>query len=90
MNPFLFFLFLLLPFYFSVSGFAGTCVTLECHQGLVQTIYVHQPVAEQECSGCHIQKSVEHPLKSGKSFTLTEKGEKLCYQCHDALNVKKM
>ncbi|NOR04780.1 MAG: cytochrome C [Deltaproteobacteria bacterium] len=90
MKTFLFSIFLLLPFYFSVSGFAGTCVTSECHQGLVRTPYVHQPVAEQECSGCHVQKSVEHPLKSGKSFTLTEKGERLCYQCHDALNVKKM
>ncbi|OPL10722.1 MAG: hypothetical protein AVO38_13760 [delta proteobacterium ML8_D] len=84
----LFFFFLPLSFYFSAAC-AATCVTTECHQSIVQTAQVHQPVAEEECSVCHVQESVEHPVKSGKSFVLAEKGAGLCYQCHDALNVKK-
>lgn len=60
----------LLPF----RGSAENCITADCHQNFKKIKHMHAP-AEDDCTACH-QQSGKH------DFTL-EKGDKLCFQCHD-------
>ncbi|GFE59857.1 cytochrome c [Geobacter sp. AOG2] len=69
-------------------AYAETCVTSSCHLSFTTIKNMHQPVKENDCLSCHVQKNKEHPLKGGKSFDVTAKGAALCYQCHDAMGKK--
>lgn len=71
--------------------FAGSCFTAACHKAIADLKNLHQPVKEEECLACHIQRTPTHPiLGGGKSFELTAKGSKLCEQCHAAMGQKKV
>ncbi|HEX8961338.1 MAG TPA: cytochrome c3 family protein [Geobacteraceae bacterium] len=70
------------------SAFAETCITATCHPAIGGLKNLHQPVKDGDCLVCHVQKAKEHPIKGGKSFTLTSKVPELCSQCHDAMGKK--
>jgi predicted CXXCH cytochrome family protein len=74
----------------SVQAAEITCRTAECHARVGGTSNFHEPVREGDCSACHKPVNPVHPLKDGKSFTLTAKDEALCYQCHDRFGKKKV
>jgi predicted CXXCH cytochrome family protein len=62
---------------------------LGCHPAIVRDSVVHKPVGGGECVSCHLMvQGKMHPSEKG-SATLQEKGEKLCYMCHDNLAGKK-
>ncbi len=51
----------------------------ECHQEIsVHRRWVHEPVAEGDCLGCH------NPHRSLNEHLLLEPAPVLCYQCHDS------
>jgi len=79
----LFLFFLVLP---TVTR-ANSCVTAECHPGLINKSIVHEPAAE-DCLGCHQRKVEAHPVQGKKSFTLVAEGMALCASCHDEEMVK--
>ncbi len=72
------------------AALADSCVTDKCHAAIGKIAYKHAPVAEGDCTDCHEQRLKEHPVKGKKSFELVAKGADLCYQCHDAMNRKKV
>ena len=74
-----FFLFLLVS---PALGSANTCVTAECHSGLIAKSTVHEPVAA-DCLSCHQRKIEEHPAPGGKTFALVAEGAALCASCHE-------
>lgn len=85
-----------LPFYFAalfvffvspIVAHANSCVTAECHPGLLNKSAVHQAAAD-DCLGCHQRKVEAHPVKGGKSFALVAEGMALCGRCHDEKMVK--
>lgn len=71
-------------------AFDPSCTATPCHQSMVSTVKLHQPVQEKDCFACHQQKNADHPLSNGKSFELTEKVPSLCQQCHDGYGRKKV
>ncbi len=76
---------------FAVSpAWAGSCLTSACHQALAGLKYPHQPVKDEECLACHLQRATVHPIPKGKSFELSAKGAKLCEQCHEVLGKKRV
>ncbi len=76
-------IFLLSP----IFAHANSCVTADCHPGLIKKSVVHQAAAD-DCLGCHQRKVEAHPVKGGKSFALVAEGMALCSRCHDEKMVK--
>ena len=57
----------------------GKCVTAECHKGMATAPYVHGPVANGECTFCHLQVG-DHKFKP-----IAEPG-KQCLECHERVD----
>lgn len=68
----------------------SSCVATPCHQSMVSTVKLHEPVQEKNCFACHQKKNTGHPLANGKSFELAERVPSLCQQCHDGYGGKKV
>ncbi len=59
------------------TGRAGTCVTAECHAGVLAGAALHAPVAQRKCSACHtLVDEVDH------AFRLSRPTRDLCVSCH--------
>ncbi len=56
-----------------------SCLTGECHSDLTQRRFLHGPVAQKDCSPCHVLVSAQK-----HTFALTTEGPALCYVCHEA------
>lgn len=54
---------------------------ISCHNILVNNTVVHPELATT-CDICHTSTGKEHPDKSVKGFTLSEKLPVLCFNCH--------
>lgn len=79
----LFFLFLVSP----PLAHSNSCVTAQCHSGLVSKPVVHQ-AAREDCMGCHVRKVETHPSPGQKTFALAAEGAALCGGCHDEKMIK--
>jgi predicted CXXCH cytochrome family protein len=91
MNLRLFFLLVAVQLSACLSAYAAdSCRNAECHPTVGGTQNTHEPLKEGDCTACHKPVNPVHPLKGGKSFTLTEKGAALCYQCHTPYGKKKV
>ncbi|MDW7710847.1 MAG: cytochrome c3 family protein [Deferrisomatales bacterium] len=68
------------PFKLKPGARGNLC--LDCHgefQAKLKLSFVHTPVAEGECTGCH------DPHTSKHGVLLAEEPTRVCYNCHDAL-----
>jgi predicted CXXCH cytochrome family protein len=71
------------------SDAASELRCLGCHPAIVRDSVVHKPVGAGQCTSCHqLVQGKHHPSEPG-SATLQEKGEKLCYKCHNNMATKK-
>lgn len=62
-------------------GAAGK-ICLTCHLAFAATMekpYVHTPLREGQCSGCH------NPHTASHGNLLDREGDRICYTCHDAM-----
>jgi predicted CXXCH cytochrome family protein len=55
---------------------------LTCHDDKTENDYVHAPVDAGECLECHNPHGTQNP----SLLVLT--GQELCFQCHDAVDIK--
>ena len=67
---------LLLP-----AGSRAACVTAACHADYGQAATVHAPVADRDCTSCHVATGRPHP--GAESMRIIETGRKLCLTCHE-------
>ncbi|MCP3904906.1 MAG: hypothetical protein GY715_14875 [Planctomycetes bacterium] len=67
----------LLPSQDKPTGPVESCVTAECHTGIVQRRIVHGPVAQRKCAACHVETdAAEH------RFAIPGERRELCTTCH--------
>ncbi len=62
-------------------GARGT-LCLECHTAFsakMQEKYIHTPLVEGECSGCH------NPHTSNHGMLMETDADSICYRCHDSV-----
>ena len=70
---------------FHLAKGARGAVCLTCHEAFKDRMkkkYVHTPLKEGECTGCHSPHAADH----GK--LLAETPDKICYTCHDDMAPK--
>ena len=77
MLKFFFIAFALVLLSITVPAFADSgCLNDGCHKKMLDSMFVHGPVAVGECGDCHSQ--------TGKhTFKLAAAGDALCADCHD-------
>lgn len=49
---------------------------------------MHAPVKAKDCTACHVQKNMVHPILGGKSWDLVAKVPNLCVKCHTPFGKK--
>ena len=67
---------------FNLAPGARGKLCLSCHEGFKKTMnkkFIHTPLAEGDCTGCHNPHAADH----GK--LLAEDATQICFSCHDGL-----
>jgi predicted CXXCH cytochrome family protein len=80
---------LALALFSAVPASAASCVTTACHADFGSLKRSHEPVKENQCDSCHIQRGTGHPIKGTKTVELNAKGAALCTGCHEMPAKKK-
>ncbi|MBU0485998.1 MAG: hypothetical protein KKB30_15955 [Proteobacteria bacterium] len=81
-------LFFALLFFVSVlPAFAGGCLNGSCHKTLLESRYVHGPVAAEAagvngCAMCHESAGPACTADKGGKFKPFKKSQEMCQACH--------
>lgn len=59
-----------------------------CHASKVTGAVPHPPVAEKDCTACHLKGAGNHQTQKGL-YGVKKQGAALCYDCHDNLAKEK-
>jgi predicted CXXCH cytochrome family protein len=69
---------------------ADTCITSECHATMGKDTFVHTPIAEGKCTICHGESPGHKDKPQRYKFGSVKELARICYSCHDKLEIKKI
>ncbi len=68
-----------------------SCLTANCHAGIIKVKRPHLPAQEAKCSACHqVKKNIHHPSGGKNDFLPSGSIKKMCAKCHPNTSVGKV